>query len=74
MDREVAEQTGLSRENLSVKFSMPEQNLLNAIKQEEPGIKKQMQLYLERTAVGRKLEAQRTDKCSEAARPCSGKI
>jgi len=71
VDREATKETGLSRENLSVEFSMPEQNVLNAIKQEELGGKRQMQQYLERTAAGRKLEAQRTDKYVQKRRALS---
>lgn len=61
VNKETEEQTGLTEENIAVGFKMPDAALLNRLKNEQPGSQEQMREYLRQTAVGRKLEEQRTD-------------
>lgn len=59
VDKEVKEKTGLTTENLAVDFEMPNPAIINNLKNEKMGNQVQLQSYLARTAVARRLEQQR---------------
>lgn len=61
VDKEVAEQTGLSQENLSVDYEMPNPSLISDLQNQKIGSQEKMHDYLGRTTVARNLERQRTE-------------
>lgn len=71
IDNVVTEQTGLTRDNIALKFEMPNPTLLNSLKNEELGSQQQIQSYLSRTKVLRKQEAERTDEFIKTRRAIS---
>lgn len=71
VDREVMEQTGLTPETLAVDFEMPSPTLINGLENENVGSQEQMQNYLARTTVARKIEAQRTNEYIDKRRQIS---
>lgn len=71
VDNVVTEQTGLTRDNIAVKFEMPKPTLLNSLKNEELGSQQQIQSYLSRTKIFRKQEAERTDEFIKTRRAIS---
>lgn len=61
VDKQVEKQTGLTEDNIAVDFEMPGITLLSNLQNEIPDSQENMKAYLERTAVVRELEKQKTE-------------